>query len=229
MLCRHLGINARRTLDFLPTSATICRTLHTLVVFHSQTLGFQAICHFLVATSCARGMDVDSSYFVSFSTQTVVFLRYGGLGCLGTPVVRTDAASIWATGKTWWQVPPIARGMYSKGRKRKTYPRLLFDISVIRLSLCVCLSVSSTHDPLSLSPFFVLSLDRSIDPLFLSLWLCLDPLFLSLTVSRPLDTIFLLTGSWNYVKLFRTWSNTPASNEEQRNCNWPVTSSRLHC
>jgi len=34
---------------------------------------------------------------------------YGGVGCLGTPVVRTDAASIWATSKTWWQVPPIAR------------------------------------------------------------------------------------------------------------------------
>ncbi|EFQ29692.1 homoaconitase [Colletotrichum graminicola] len=34
---------------------------------------------------------------------------YGGIGCLGTPVVRTDAASIWATGRTWWQVPPIAK------------------------------------------------------------------------------------------------------------------------
>ncbi|KAK8104393.1 homoaconitase- mitochondrial precursor [Apiospora kogelbergensis] len=34
---------------------------------------------------------------------------YGGIGCLGTPVVRTDAASVWATGKTWWQVPPVAR------------------------------------------------------------------------------------------------------------------------
>jgi homoaconitate hydratase len=34
---------------------------------------------------------------------------YGGLGCLGTPVVRTDAAAIWATGYTWWQVPPIAK------------------------------------------------------------------------------------------------------------------------
>lgn len=34
---------------------------------------------------------------------------YGGLGCLGTPVVRTDAAAIWATGRTWWQVPPVAR------------------------------------------------------------------------------------------------------------------------
>ncbi|MBN2385115.1 homoaconitase [bacterium] len=34
---------------------------------------------------------------------------YGGLGCLGTPVVRTDAAALWATGQTWWQVPPVAR------------------------------------------------------------------------------------------------------------------------
>lgn len=44
---------------------------------------------------------------------------YGGVGCLGTPVVRTDAASIWATGKTWWQIPPVAKvtltGVLPKG------------------------------------------------------------------------------------------------------------------
>ena len=34
---------------------------------------------------------------------------YGGIGCLGTPIVRTDAAGIWATGKTWWQIPPVAK------------------------------------------------------------------------------------------------------------------------
>ncbi len=34
---------------------------------------------------------------------------YGGLGCLGTPIVRTDAAAIWATGKTWWLIPPVAK------------------------------------------------------------------------------------------------------------------------
>lgn len=33
---------------------------------------------------------------------------YGGIGALGTAVVRTDAAAIWATGQTWWQVPPVA-------------------------------------------------------------------------------------------------------------------------
>ncbi|CAI5759231.1 unnamed protein product [Candida verbasci] len=34
---------------------------------------------------------------------------YGGIGSLGTPIVRTDAASIWATGQTWWQIPPVAK------------------------------------------------------------------------------------------------------------------------
>jgi homoaconitate hydratase len=34
---------------------------------------------------------------------------YGGLGCLGTPIVRTDAAAIWASGKTWWYIPPVIK------------------------------------------------------------------------------------------------------------------------
>src|SRR5438552_1705622 len=34
---------------------------------------------------------------------------YGAMAALGTPVVRTDAASTWATGVTWWQVPPVAK------------------------------------------------------------------------------------------------------------------------
>jgi homoaconitate hydratase len=34
---------------------------------------------------------------------------YGGVGCVGTPIVRTDAASIWATGQTWWQVPRMVK------------------------------------------------------------------------------------------------------------------------
>lgn len=44
--------------------------------------------------------------------------HYGGVGCLGTAIVRTDAAyvlvagkadrsGIWATGKFWWQIPRI--------------------------------------------------------------------------------------------------------------------------
>ncbi|TBU22648.1 homoaconitase [Dichomitus squalens] len=34
---------------------------------------------------------------------------YGGIGCVGTPIVRTDAAALWATGKTWWQVPRMIK------------------------------------------------------------------------------------------------------------------------
>jgi len=34
---------------------------------------------------------------------------YGAVGCLGVAIVRTDAASIWATSKTWWQIPLIAK------------------------------------------------------------------------------------------------------------------------
>ncbi|KAI0868427.1 aconitase a/isopropylmalate dehydratase [Hypoxylon argillaceum] len=34
---------------------------------------------------------------------------YGGIGALGTAIVRSDAASVWATSRTWWQVPNIAR------------------------------------------------------------------------------------------------------------------------
>lgn len=44
---------------------------------------------------------------------------YGGLGVLGTPIVRTDAAAIWATGQTWWQIPPVVKvelnGRLNKG------------------------------------------------------------------------------------------------------------------
>ncbi|NOY55945.1 MAG: homoaconitase [Actinobacteria bacterium] len=34
---------------------------------------------------------------------------YGALGAIGTPVVRTDAAAIWATGEFWWQIPRSVR------------------------------------------------------------------------------------------------------------------------
>ena len=34
---------------------------------------------------------------------------YGAIGSLGVAVVRTDGASIWATGKSWFQVPPVAQ------------------------------------------------------------------------------------------------------------------------
>lgn len=40
---------------------------------------------------------------------------YGALATVGTPVVRTDAAAIWATGECWWQIPPTVR-VHLRGR-----------------------------------------------------------------------------------------------------------------
>ena len=42
---------------------------------------------------------------------------YGALAAVGTPVVRTDAAAIWATGTTWWQVPRSVKVVF-EGRLR---------------------------------------------------------------------------------------------------------------
>lgn len=36
---------------------------------------------------------------------------YGALAAVGTPVVRTDAAALWAGGVTWWQVPRTVKVM----------------------------------------------------------------------------------------------------------------------
>lgn len=36
-------------------------------------------------------------------------IHYGAMGCLGTPIVRTDASAIWASSQTWWHIPPVAR------------------------------------------------------------------------------------------------------------------------
>ncbi len=55
---------------------------------------------------CEEGYAWPSSMVVASDSHSNM---YGGLGCLGTPIVRTDAAAIWATGRTWWQVPPVAR------------------------------------------------------------------------------------------------------------------------
>ena len=55
---------------------------------------------------CEEGYAWPGSLVVASDSHSNM---YGGLGCLGTPVVRTDAAAIWATGRTWWQVPPVAR------------------------------------------------------------------------------------------------------------------------
>ncbi|MFC1556664.1 homoaconitase [candidate division KSB1 bacterium] len=55
---------------------------------------------------CEEGYAFPGTMVVASDSHSNM---YGGLGCLGTPVVRTDAAALWATGITWWQIPPVAR------------------------------------------------------------------------------------------------------------------------
>jgi homoaconitate hydratase len=55
---------------------------------------------------CEEGYVLPGTFVVASDSHSNM---YGGLGALGTPVVRTDAAAIWATGQTWWQIPPVAK------------------------------------------------------------------------------------------------------------------------
>ena len=65
--------------DFYPAGTGIS---HQIMVSHG----------YVVPGSLVVGSDSHSN-------------MYGALGAVGTPVVRTDAAAIWATGEFWWQIP----------------------------------------------------------------------------------------------------------------------------
>jgi homoaconitate hydratase len=49
-----------------------------------------------------RGYVVPGSFAVASDSHSNM---YGALGAIGTPIVRTDAAAVWATGEFWWQIP----------------------------------------------------------------------------------------------------------------------------
>lgn len=49
-----------------------------------------------------RGYVVPGSLVVASDSHSNM---YGALGAIGTPIVRTDAAAVWATGEFWWQIP----------------------------------------------------------------------------------------------------------------------------
>ena len=49
-----------------------------------------------------KGYVTPGSFVVASDSHSNM---YGALGAVGTPVVRTDAAAIWATGEFWWQIP----------------------------------------------------------------------------------------------------------------------------
>jgi homoaconitate hydratase len=53
-------------------------------------------------TMVSMGYVVPGSLVVASDSHSNM---YGAMGALGTPVVRTDAAGIWAAGEFWWQIP----------------------------------------------------------------------------------------------------------------------------
>jgi len=67
-----------------------------------------------------RGYVVPGSFVVASDSHSNM---YGALGAIGTPVVRTDAAAIWATGEFWWQIPRTVqvelKGQLPKGASGK--------------------------------------------------------------------------------------------------------------
>lgn len=51
---------------------------------------------------CEKAYVVPGAFVVASDSHSNM---YGALGAIGTPVVRTDAAAVWATGEFWWQIP----------------------------------------------------------------------------------------------------------------------------
>jgi homoaconitate hydratase len=51
---------------------------------------------------CEQLYVVPGSFVVASDSHANM---YGALGAVGTPIVRTDAAAVWATGEFWWQIP----------------------------------------------------------------------------------------------------------------------------
>lgn len=49
-----------------------------------------------------RGYALPGSFVVASDSHSNM---YGAIGAIGTPIVRTDAAAVWATGEFWWQIP----------------------------------------------------------------------------------------------------------------------------
>jgi homoaconitate hydratase len=67
-----------------------------------------------------KGYVTPGSFVVASDSHSNM---YGALGAVGTPVVRTDAAAVWATGEFWWQIPRtvqvVLEGRLSAGSSGK--------------------------------------------------------------------------------------------------------------
>jgi len=63
-----------------------------------------------------KGYVTPGSFVVASDSHSNM---YGALSAIGTPVVRTDAAAVWATGEFWWQIPRsiqvVLEGRFTNG------------------------------------------------------------------------------------------------------------------
>jgi homoaconitate hydratase len=63
---------------------------------------------------CEQGFVRPNTIVVASDSHSNM---YGGLGAIGTPIVRTDAVDVWQTGQTWWKIPPIVKVRFENSHK----------------------------------------------------------------------------------------------------------------
>jgi homoaconitate hydratase len=75
-----------------------------------------------------RGYVVPGSFVVASDSHSNM---YGALGAIGTPIVRTDAAAVWATSEFWWQIPRSIQ-VVLEGKLRQECERQRRDHHLVR-------------------------------------------------------------------------------------------------
>ena len=72
----------------------------------------QGVCFYPAGCGIGHQLLVENGHVVPGSLVVASDSHantYGALGALGTPVVRTDAAALWATAEFWWVIPPTVK------------------------------------------------------------------------------------------------------------------------
>ena len=86
--------------------------MEVLDVLGLQYVFSESICplsdRFLSLETCTRSLYSEKMFQGSINTPPPSQIGNTN-GEIVIQVVRTDAASIWATGRTWWQIPAIAK------------------------------------------------------------------------------------------------------------------------
>lgn len=84
---------------------------HNIQYFPPETgIGHQVMCE--------QGFVRPNTIVVASDSHSNI---YGGLGAIGTPIVRTDAVDVWQTGETWWKIPPIVKVTFENSHKMPKY------------------------------------------------------------------------------------------------------------